>query len=100
VFESAMRTANKIPEDITEMPLTYPKSMRKECIVILDIELKTGLNSTLVIPFKGGEGEPVEFIDEEISFSQDSVVSSGMVEIIMKCYKGTIDPCSPLYFKK
>lgn len=50
--------------EATELPLTYPKSMRVECLVMYGIPLPTGSEDFLIVPYKGGEGEPVEFLDK------------------------------------
>jgi hypothetical protein len=66
IWDAAMRT---VPPDIkyneTEAPLTYPRSMRTECIIINDILFDTGKDNTTVIPYKGGDKEPVEFIENK-----------------------------------
>lgn len=71
LWEAAMKkyTKNTKPEDVdeTELPLTYPKSMRTECIILLDVQLVGEKSHIEVVPFKGGEGEPVEFIENELS---------------------------------
>ena len=45
--------------DSTEAPLTYPRSMRTECILINGIPLPDGKDEMIMIPYKGGEGEPL-----------------------------------------
>ena len=68
VWYAAMRTmtpdAQYDPSDPTEQPLSYPKSMRTECIIVNDINLLTGEDKTLIVPYKGGDGEPVVFLPD------------------------------------
>jgi len=67
IWDAALRLMppNTKKEDIdeTELPLQYPKSMRTECLIITDISFVTGGDVTHAIPYKGGEGVPVEFLD-------------------------------------
>jgi hypothetical protein len=67
IWDGAMRTA---PENFkyneTEAPLTYPKSMRTECIIINEILFDTGKDNTIIIPYKGGDGDPVEFLENKL----------------------------------
>jgi hypothetical protein len=67
IWDAAMRTVphttkDDLTMDITESPLTYPRSMRTECIVLNAIPFPEGKDSAIFIPYKGGEGEPVEFL--------------------------------------
>ena len=72
VWDAAFRTINlkdqpnikKEGMDATEAPLTYPRSMRTECILINGIPLPDGKDEMIMIPYKGGEGEPVEFLPD------------------------------------
>jgi hypothetical protein len=74
IWDAAFRTFEGVaPEDRraiegdpTERPLLYPKSMRTECIIFEDITLPSGEDYTGVIPYKGGDGVPVEFITDGI----------------------------------
>lgn len=75
------------PEDIkkydaTEKATLYPKSMRTECIVICEIELKSAKSEIYVLPYKGGEGEPVEFLEEMRPDSHES----RFIDYVMKGY--------------
>lgn len=51
-------------DDPTERPLLYPKSMRTECIIISDFPIG-GESNISIIPYKGGDGEPVEFLPDD-----------------------------------
>jgi hypothetical protein len=65
IWDAAMRTVDagfKYTPD--EAPLTYPKSMRTECLIINDIDFLMGEDKTCVVPYKGGDGEPVVFLPE------------------------------------
>ena len=66
VWDAAMRIMppdTKIGQvDETEYPLQYPKSMRTECLIFNDISFVTEKDVTHIIPYKGGEGQPVEFL--------------------------------------
>lgn len=63
VFDGAMRVL-KNPEDLkkmeenpeTESPLSYPKSMRTECLVIQAVEFPSGKNHVRVITYTGQKG--------------------------------------------
>jgi hypothetical protein len=48
--------------DATETPLTYPRSMRTESIIVTGIPIPDGEDDIIMIPYKGGAGEPIEFI--------------------------------------
>jgi hypothetical protein len=76
--------------DGTESPLSYPKSMRTECIVINEVLLPSGQDNTITIPYKGGEGEPVEFIqwEERIAkaLKEGGQYKSRFTELILEGY--------------
>ena len=67
IWDGAFRT---LPPDFkyneTEAPLSYPKSMRTECIILNGISLPSGKDYTVIVPYKGGEGEPVEFLPNNL----------------------------------
>ena len=68
VWDAAFRTVSN-PEEYThatEAPLLYPKTMRTECIVVEGISLPSGTEDTTMIPYKGGEDEPVEFLPNDL----------------------------------
>lgn len=70
IWDAAFRTvaasdAKSAFNDQTERPLLYPKSMRTECIIVNEVLLPSGDDQTIVIPYKGGEGEPVEFLSDD-----------------------------------
>jgi hypothetical protein len=61
VYDAAMRAVpigTEIDPDI-DGPLSYPKSMRTECLVLSAINLPSGENETIVETYEGGEGMPV-----------------------------------------
>jgi len=63
IWDAAFRSYEKGTDfDPLNAPLTYPKSMRTECIILNDIQLQTGKDATVIVPYKGGDGEPVEFL--------------------------------------
>lgn len=65
IWDAAFRTFDSSKEyDQTEAPLTYPKSLRTECIVIYEIKLTSGKTNIKIILYKGGDKEPVEFLPE------------------------------------
>jgi hypothetical protein len=75
--------------DDTQAPLTYPKSMRTECILINEVLLPSGQNKTILIPYKGGEGEPVEFIPTEDKMAKamsEGKFQSRFTELILEGY--------------
>lgn len=63
VFDGAMRVLEN-PEDFkkmeenpeTESPLSYPKSMRTECLIIQAVEFPSGKNHVRVITYTGQKG--------------------------------------------
>lgn len=63
VFDGAMRVLEN-PEDFkkmeenpeTESPLSYPKSMRTECLIIQAVEFPSGKNHIRVITYTGQKG--------------------------------------------
>jgi hypothetical protein len=88
IIDAAMREGPVPPEELddTELPLSYPKSMRTECIVILEIDLKMEKDDVRIVPYKGGDGEPVEFIDRD--FSNMEGMKSAFTHYILKGYNG------------
>jgi hypothetical protein len=64
VWDAAMRIISNPdhPYDITESPLSYPESMRTECIIVEGIKMSSGEEDVIIIPYKGGNGKPVEFL--------------------------------------
>lgn len=86
IWDAAFRTVDKLPEpyDETEAPLTYPKSMRTECILLNEIEVPSGKDNTIVIPYKGGDGEPVEFLPDNLP--EEAKFKSRFTEIALQGY--------------
>ena len=85
VYEGAFISRDRSPVDVTELALSYPKSMRTECIAISVIDIKSKKSSTIIVPFKGGEKEPVQFIGDEIN-SDDPKGSSLFFDEFFKGY--------------
>lgn len=53
--DAAMKTykgVNPNELDATERPLTYPKSMRQECLVFTILEMKTSAGKMYITPYK------------------------------------------------
>ncbi|MCX5884312.1 MAG: hypothetical protein NT096_00105 [Proteobacteria bacterium] len=70
IWDAAMRAMNPNQTyDGTESPLTYPESMRTECIMIEAIKVPSGKDEFLITPYKGGNGKPVEFLPEILDLS-------------------------------
>jgi hypothetical protein len=85
IWDAAMRTLpSNIPYDPTEAPLSYPKSMRVECIIIIDISFTTGQDKTIVIPYKGGDGEPVEMLSDVLP--KEATFKTRFTEIALEGY--------------
>jgi hypothetical protein len=86
IWDAAFRTVDKLsePYDETEAPLTYPKSLRTECIILNEIEVPSGKDNTIVIPYKGGDGEPVEFLPDNLP--EDAKFESRFTEIALRGY--------------
>jgi hypothetical protein len=92
VWEAALKEYPKTVDlknlDVTELPLTYPKSMRTECIIVVDVALPTGDDSFLLQTFKGGDGEPVEFLE---SLSTELIkVASRMPKVLRYGFEETV----------
>ena len=69
IWDGAFRTVpnpDSFEYDETEAPLAYPKSLRTECIILNGIYLPSGKEDMVMVPYKGGDGEPVEFIPNEL----------------------------------
>lgn len=63
IWDAAMKIMNKDqPYDFTESPLSYPESMRIECILVEGIKMPSGEEDIIIIPYKGGNDNPVEFL--------------------------------------
>lgn len=68
------------PTDITEAPLSQPKSMRTECIIVNGIKVPDGDSDVLIQAYKGGDGEPVEYIPYDIP--SDAKFDSRFTEVV------------------
>ena len=86
IWDGAMKTMNPDqPYDITESPLSYPESMRTECILIEAIKMPSGKEDVIIIPYKGGDGKPVEFLPEDAYKGMDHF-KSRISEIVVRGY--------------
>jgi len=92
VWDAAMRTMPKgtdIDEvDETEMPLSYPKSMRTECVVVHGIDLRDGGKHVEIAPYKGGDGEPVEFLELDKNL-EGAPMDTRFDELILEGYESS-----------
>jgi hypothetical protein len=70
--------------DVTELPLQFPKSMRTECLIFNDISFVTGKDVTSVIPYKDGEGQPVELLESKIP--EGTNIDSRFTDIALEGY--------------
>jgi hypothetical protein len=53
ITESAMKQSSHLPEDPSEMPLSYPPSMRVDCLILFYFDFISPINNTLrMFPFK------------------------------------------------
>lgn len=88
IWDAAMRMyppdTKKEDIDVTEFPLQFPKSMRTECLIFNDISFVTGKDVTAIIPYKGGEGVPVEFLENNVP--EEALIDSRFTEIALKGY--------------
>jgi hypothetical protein len=88
IWDAAMRMAAPGTSlgdiDVTEMPLQFPKSMRTECLIFNDISFVTGKDVTSVIPYKGGAGEPVKFLKNNLP--EGASLESRFTDIALKGY--------------
>lgn len=88
VWDAAFRT---YPKDIDiqnmdefERPLLYPKSMRTECIIAQLIPTSdTEKSLCKIIPYKGGDGEPIEWLTVDVP----GEFSSRFDELVHKGYE-------------
>lgn len=89
VWDAAFRTMDadsKDGIDETEMPLSYPKSMRTECIIVHGIDLRDGGTHIDIAPYKGGDGEPVEFLPKDDKWAE-AEFSTRFDELIKQGYE-------------
>ncbi|MBE3144542.1 MAG: hypothetical protein IMZ61_11555 [Planctomycetes bacterium] len=91
IWDAAFRVADpNVPYDETEAPLSYPKSMRTECIMASEVLLPSGQDTVITIPYKGGEGEPVEFVqwEEKIAkaMKEGGKIQSRFTKLILEGY--------------
>jgi hypothetical protein len=92
IWDAAFRTLKAVKdpqavmEDPTERPLLYPREMRTECLIINEIQLPSGKDHTTIVPYKGGEGEPVEFLDGSELNKPDLACESRFTKIILAAY--------------
>lgn len=72
VWDAAMRSypqgtdMKSLESDEYERPLLYPKSMRTEVLIVLSARLPDGEETMDAMPYKGGDGEPVVWLDNEM----------------------------------
>jgi hypothetical protein len=92
IWDAAMRTYSpdmkREDVDVTDMPLQYPRSMRTECLIFNDISFVTGKDATHIIPYKGGEGTPVEFLESK--FPEGGSYESRFTELAIQGYNKVI----------
>ncbi len=88
VWDAAFRTVDakdKDDLDETDAPLTYPKSMRTECVIVHGIDLRDGGTHIDMAPYKGGDGEPVEFLPKDEKWAE-AEFSTRFDDLIRKGY--------------
>ena len=89
IWDAAFKTYPKDTDmqglDEYERPLLYPKSMRTECIIMNSIGLPDGDDETKIVPYKGGDGIPVEWLPDYDM--DDSAVTSRFTKIAQDGYK-------------
>ena len=88
IWDAAFRMVSKkdIPEySELEAPLTYPKSMRTECLIIEDISIPSGKDTVKLLPYKGGDGLPVEFLSD-VLLNETDKYESRFPELVLKGY--------------
>lgn len=85
VWDGALRHMDNLDQayDITESPLSYPESMRTECVVIEGIKVPSGEEDVIIIPYKGGNGKPIEFLPVDNDMAQ---YESRISEIVLRGY--------------
>lgn len=90
VNDAAMRSFDssddyeKILQDPTEAPLTYPKSMRTEVIIVLGYDFETNSTEMLMQPYKELDGGKIEFLDPpKETFTE---FESGLIDSIKDGY--------------
>lgn len=90
VNDAAMKTYDPGQYDMhhldpTETPLTYPKSMRTEVIMVMDHALGTDKTEMLMQPYRDADGK-VEFlpVDEEL---RNMKFESGLVECVEEGFR-------------
>jgi hypothetical protein len=94
IWDAAFKTydgpvsADKAKNDPTEKPLLYPKAMRTECIILNEVLVPSGEDKTVIVPYKGGEGEPVEFLNNSKleQATKEGHYESRFTEIILEGY--------------
>lgn len=82
----ASRSELEKPENA---PLTQPRGLRTECLIINDIKLPSGEDRIKVTPYKGGlDGKkwvgPVEFLEK--TYPDEAKFESRFTELILKGY--------------
>jgi hypothetical protein len=65
--------------------------MRTECIIVYEVLLPSGQDNTITVPYKGGEGKPIEFVqwEERIAkaLKEGGKYQSRFTELILEGYK-------------
>jgi len=87
VHDAAMKQVDSLDDnDITKTPATYPKSMRLEAIIVFNVKFPSKDTELRVVPYKGGDGDDVTFVEEEININKADF-SSHLVEKIIFGYE-------------
>jgi hypothetical protein len=83
-WDAAFRSVDSKDVDPTEAPLLYPRSHRTECLMFESVSLPSGTSKIQVIPYKGGEGEAVEFLPGEDFIKDDMKFESRFTKIVVE----------------
>lgn len=84
IHDAAFRTIESLDGmDVTDSPLSFPKSMRTECIMMIGIELPSGKKEMLITAYKGGDGTPVEFL-RDFKMPEDVPFDSRFTDLAIK----------------
>jgi hypothetical protein len=58
--------------------------MRTECLIVEGINVPSGEELVLIAPYKGGDGEPVEFLPN--SFPEETPIETRFKDLIIQGY--------------
>lgn len=85
VWDAAIKECSRETKvDDTMTPLTYPRSMRTDCLIVQTVDVILWKEEVKILPYKGGEGKPIEFLPLPEGWEKSS---TRFLDLIRKGYE-------------